>query len=212
MLHDLSDWLIDFATSSWAVAALAVSSFAEAIFFPIPPDPLLIAMGVLQPNLAIVFGIIVTVSSVAGALVGHWLGKRFGQPLLYRWFPDRLVDTAETLLARYGVWATLIAAFTPVPYKVFAISAGALDLDRRTFLLASVIGRGVRFISIGALIFLFGESIEDFATGNFELIMIVLGVAVVGGVIALAVWNRSRARHETVATGGGDETISTGDD
>ena len=212
MLHDLSDWLIDFATSSWAVAALAVSSFAESIFFPIPPDPLLIAMGVLQPNLAIVFGIIVTVSSVAGAMVGHWLGKRFGKPLVYRWFPDRLVDTAESLLARYGVWATLVAAFTPVPYKVFAISAGALDLDRRTFLLASIVGRGIRFITIGVLISLFGKSIEDFIISNFELITIVVGVGVVVGVVALAFWHRSRARYESVATGGGDESVSTGDD
>ena len=124
LLHDLSDWLLGFADSDWAIVVLLSSSFAESIFFPIPPDPLLLAVAIAQQPIAVLLGLLVAVASVAGAVVGHALGMRLGRPILTRMFSEGKVAYVDRLFERYGLWAILIAAFTPVPYKVFAIAAG----------------------------------------------------------------------------------------
>ena len=199
LLHDLSDWLIGFAGSDWAILVLVVSSFAEAVFFPVPTDPLLVGVAILQPHLGILLGVLVTVASVAGAVVSHWLGRRLGRPLLDRWFSPAKVEQVERAFKKFGVWAVLIAAFTPVPYKVFAISAGALDFDRRTFIVASLVGRGARFITLGALVFLFGESVETFIADNFEVLTIAITLTLILGVAIWVVLHR--LRRQTGAAG-----------
>ena len=184
-----------FASSDWSIVILAAVSFTESIFFPIPPDPLLVGIAILRPHTALWLGALVTVSSVAGALVGHWLGRRFGRPLIYKLVDREKVATVERLFNRYGGWAVLIAAFTPVPYKVFAISAGILDLDRRTFVVASLVGRGGRFLLLGALIFVFGQSIQQFIHSNFEIITAVFAAVLIAVLTAMAiVVRRRRAR------------------
>jgi undecaprenyl-diphosphatase len=194
LLRDLSDWVVGFAGTDWAILALAVTSFVESIFFPIPPDLLLIGIGIVQPNLAIWLGALVALSSVAGALVGYWIGGRYGRPILYRMFPVARVQMVERMFNRYGMMAILIAAITPIPYKIFAISAGALDLDKRTFIVASLIGRGVRYITVGLLIFVFGESIQAFIADNFGGITFALAVAAIVAVAAWGLVHRRRAR------------------
>ena len=196
LFHELSDWVVGFADSDWAALILALASFSESIFFPIPPDPLLIGVGILQPENALWLAGIVTLSSVAGALVGHWLGKRFGRPLLYRIAPEDKVLAVEKTFQRHGAWAILVAAFTPLPYKVFAISAGILDMDRRRFVVASLIGRGARFFLLGGLIFVYGDSIEGFIDRNFEVLTVGLGLAAIVVVGLTAVYaHRRRARN-----------------
>ena len=192
LLHDWSAWLEGFASSPWAVLILAAASFCESIFFPIPPDPLLIGTALLQPHLALFLGALVTVSSVAGAVVGHWLGRRLGRPLLYRFFAEDTVLRVERLFQRYGAWATLVAAFTPLPYKVFAIAAGVLDMDRRTFVIASLVGRGARFMAIGLLVFLFRDEIEEFVSQNFEMLTVAAAAAAVAAAVAWALLHRAR--------------------
>ncbi len=194
LLHDLEEWLLAFAESEWAIGVLALASFSEAIFFPVPPDPLLLGIAVVQRPLALWLAILVTLTSVAGALVGHWLGRRLGRPILNRLFSERAIEVAETWLSRYGAWATAIAAFTPIPYKVFAITAGVLDLDRRTFVIASLIGRGARFLALGALAMLFGEEIRTFIDDNFGTLTIAAGIAVV---LLLVAWQLFRRRAKS---------------
>lgn len=206
LLHDLSDWVVGFAESDWAIVALALTSFFESIFFPIPPDPLLLGIGLVQRELAIPLGVLAAVSSVAGAFVGHWLGGRLGRPLLHRLFSDANIQRVEIMFQRYGVWATLIAAITPVPYKVFAITAGVLDMDRRTFIVASLVGRGARFVSVGVLVFLYGDSIEAFVTGNFELLSIAVVAAVVVGAAAWAMLRRGRVPGPAAGPGSAIES------
>ena len=181
-IGELSHWLIGFADSNWAIAVLAATAFTESIFFPIPPDPLLIGMSFVHPKAALLFAAVATVASVAGAVLGRWLGKRFGRPVLERFVSAEKVDRVETMFNRYGVWAIMIAAITPVPYKVFAITAGVLDMPQAPFIVASLIGRGARLFLIGALIFLFGESIQGFLEGRLELVMIAMGIATVAAV------------------------------
>lgn len=193
-LHDLSDWLLDFADSDWAIVVLGLSSFAESIFFPVPPDPLLVGVGLVQPHLAIWLGVLVTLASVAGAVVGHWLGGRLGRPILNRYFDDGKILMVERMFKRYGMWATLMAAFTPIPYKLFAITAGVLNLDRRTFIIVSLVGRGARFITLGTLVYFFGEEIESFIADNFGLLTLALGMAVLAAAVAWGLVHRRRTR------------------
>ena len=195
----LFDWVADFAESDWAVLILAVNSFTESIFFPVPPDLLLIGIAVLDPDKALWLAGIVTVASVAGAVVGHWLGRRFGRPILHRLVAESKILTVERLFQKYGAWAVLVAAFTPIPYKVFAIIAGALDLDRRRFVLVSLAGRGARFFAIGVLIFAFGEDIEDFIGDNFGLLTIAAATVLMVGLSIVALIARRRRTGDTVA-------------
>ena len=195
VLHELNNWLLSFAESEWAIGILALASFTESIFFPVPPDPLLLGIALVQQPLALWLAVIVTISSVEGALVGYWLGKRIGRPILSRLFSTDMILVAERWLGRYGVWATILAAFTPIPYKVFAITAGVLALDRRTFIVASLIGRGARFLTIGGLILFFGEEIESFLADNFE-VLTVFGALL--GIVLLVTWrviSRIRRRN-----------------
>ena len=194
-LRELKDWVLGFADSEWSAVALALNSFTESVFFPIPPDVLLVGIAIRQPEMAIWFALLATVSSVAGAVVGYWLGRRVGRSLLNRLVSGDKVEKAERLVSRYGVWAILVAAFTPVPYKVFAILAGMLDLNLRTFVVASLIGRGARFLILGILLFFYGESIEEFIDENFGLLTLATAAAVIVGLgIFLAVAQRRRAR------------------
>ena len=150
-LEGLTTWFAGFAGSEWALIVLAIATFLESIFSPIPPDPLLIPMSVLRPEMAIWYGLVATISSLMGALVGHWLGSRFGRPILSRFASESKIDLAESLFNRYGAWALLAAAITPIPYKVFTVLAGVLKFDTKRFLIVSLIGRGARFIGLGIL-------------------------------------------------------------
>ncbi len=192
LLHDLSDWLLGFADSEWAIAMLAFASFIEAIFFPIPPDPLLIAIAIVQQPIAILLGILTAAASVAGALVGHAIGAWLGRPVLSRMFSEDKTARVDQLFERYGTWAILIAAFTPIPYKVFAIAAGVWRMDRRKFLIASAIGRGARFGAIGLLVFLFGKEIESFISDNFELLTAGVSLLAVAAAVAWYIIHRRR--------------------
>ena len=196
LLHDLKDWTLDFADSDWALGALLLLTFSESTFFPIPPDPLLIAVGVANPSSAIWVAALVTLASVAGAYVGHFLGRRVGRPLLDRLVSESKVARAEALFNKYGAWAILVAAFTPIPYKVFTILAGVLDLPIRPFLLASLIGRGARFLTISVLIYLFGESIQDFIDQQFGLLTIAAGAGLIIVIAGYLVYRRVRSTRE----------------
>ena len=198
LYHRLSDWVVGFAESDWAVLILAVNSFTEAIFFPVPPDVLLIGIAVQEPERALWLAGIVTVSSVAGAVVGHWLGRRWGRPLLHRLVSPAKTETVERLFRKYGTWAILLAAFSPVPYKVFAILAGVLELDRRSFVAASAAGRGARFFAIGVLVFFYGEEIEGFIGDNFEILTLAVTAA---ALLVLGVVLAARRRRNSDAEG-----------
>ena len=89
------------------------------------------------------------------------------------------MELAENFFKRYGIWAILVASLTPVPYKVFVILAGILRLDLRLFLIASLVGRSIRFFSLGALFYIFGEPIEGFVNSNFGLLTIAIAAVLV---------------------------------
>lgn len=198
-LQEISDWLLGFADSGWAVPFLAVTSFSESIFFPIPPDPLLIGAAIANPGASIWYAGVVTLFSVGGAMIGHWLGLRFGRPLLNRMFSPDKIEPVERMFNKYGLWTILVAAFTPLPYKLFAIMSGVLDLDRKTFFVASLIGRGSRFFALGILIFVFGEDIKTFLDKHFQTLTIGVGATIVLAIVIIAAFYANRRSNSNAS-------------
>ena len=176
--------MLDWAASPYAPLALFIFAFWESSFFPIPPDPLLIAMAVASPELSLVFAAICTVASTAGAGLGYFIGQRGGRPIVERLFSEHKVNAAQRLYQRYDVWAVGAAAFTPIPFKVFTITAGVAQLNFPRFMIASALGRGGRFFLVGTLIFFFGPTIQNWIDNYFEyltgafLVLLVLGFLV----------------------------------
>ena len=190
--------MLDWAGSPWAPLALILFAFWESSFFPIPPDPLLITMAVARPELGLVYAAIATLASVAGAALGYLIGNRGGRPIVERLFkPDKIL-LAERLFQRYDVWAVTAAAFTPIPFKVFTITAGVAQLDFRRFILASIAGRGGRFFLVGGLVTIFGESIERWIDQYFEFVTVGFLVLLVAGFVVIRYVGQYLARREGV--------------
>jgi membrane protein YqaA with SNARE-associated domain len=161
----LYDWTMRWAEHRLAPKALAVLTFSESVFFPIPPDVLLAPMVLAKPQRAWSLATLTTVSSVIGGVVGYCLGYYMFEPWIqpmitelgYQHRFDRVVDWFD----QWGVWVVFIAGFSPVPYKLFTLSSGFLQMAFLPFLLASAIGRGMRFFLVAGLIRWGGKAMEQ---------------------------------------------------
>lgn len=154
-------------------------SFMESSFFPIPPDILLIAMSLSNPTLALWYAGITTLASVIGGILGYAIGAKAGRPLLKRWVSEKQIEKINGLFQRYGGWAVGIAGFTPIPYKVFTISAGVFGINMKVFIVASVLSRGARFFLEGIFIFYLGAKAKIFLENYFEVITISVSVMLI---------------------------------
>jgi membrane protein YqaA with SNARE-associated domain len=142
---------------------LAAVSFTESSVFPIPPDVLLAPMTLAQPNRWWRFALLTTVASVLGGLFGYLIGYAAIEavtPVLHRVGYWEHFETAHSWFARYGFWAIFAAGFTPIPYKVFTIAAGAAHMGLLPFTLGSMVGRGARFLFVAGLVRWGGAPIE----------------------------------------------------
>ena len=139
-------------------------SFAESSFFPIPPDVMLAPMCLATPRRAWSFAMLTTLTSVAGGLFGYSIGY-FAIDTLLPWLQERsywpAYQTAVDWFGRWGFWAVFIAGFSPIPYKVFTIAAGALSMAILPFTLASLVGRGMRFFLVAGLMAWGGARMES---------------------------------------------------
>ena len=161
-------------------------SFAESSFFPIPPDVMLAPMALAQPNKAFRLALLTTLFSVLGGILGYCIGF-FMFDSIAPWLQEtRYWDkylTAEAWFTDWGFWAVLVAGFSPIPYKVFTIAAGALNMFFIPFVLASIVGRGARFFLVAMLIAKGGEKLESKLRQYMDLIgWVVVGLVVIGGV------------------------------
>lgn len=195
LISELSHWLESFATSEWAILVMFVVAFVESIFSPFPPDPILIAASIFNPKMALIFAAIVTIASVAGALGGYWLGDRFGRPVLDRFVSPEKVERVEVMFDKHGTWAIIFAAISPIPYKVFAITAGAMEMRLKPFIIASLIGRGARMFLWAVLILLFGETALELIETRGLLIGALSGAAIVAAFILYLLYIRIRRRR-----------------
>ncbi|MGV3583332.1 MAG: YqaA family protein [Methylophilus sp.] len=143
---------------------LGLLSFAESSFFPVPPDVMLAPMCLATPTKAWRYALITTITSVLGGLFGYFIGTTAFdviQPHLQASHYWGAFQTAETWFKEYGVWAVFIAGFSPIPYKVFTIAAGALSMSILPFTIASLIGRGGRFFIVAGLMKWGGANMES---------------------------------------------------
>ncbi|MFW6162682.1 MAG: YqaA family protein [Planctomycetota bacterium] len=263
----LYDWVLHWAHTPYGTPALILLSFCESSFFPVPPDPLLMALALARRRRAFYYALVCSAASVLGGLLGYLIGYALwnpvGAPILRSpaameplnashevvvvekveppWVTvrhaegelDRLhrsrlhVDPpnpdaepgrrvgdieyereqtaaplrpgqtayfmtdkyhkARSWYERYGEWIVFLAAFTPIPYKVFTILSGLAQLDLLKFTLASVVGRSTRFFLVGTLIYVFGRPIRRFIDKYFNLLTFVFVLLLVGGFLIFKV-------------------------
>ena len=176
LIRRMYNWVISWSEKKSAEYALAGLSFAESSFFPIPPDPLLIAMVTARPKKWLRLAAITTVASVIGGMLGYLLGRLIIEaimPVIISAGYEGAYHTATEWFSNWGVWAVLIAGFTPVPYKIFTIAGGAAHMLLVPFLIGSIIGRGGRFFLVAYLMHHFGVRYKD----KIEKYIDILGVA-----------------------------------
>jgi membrane protein YqaA with SNARE-associated domain len=189
VLRRLFDWVLHWAETPYGTWALFLLAFCESSFFPIPPDVLLIALAVAVPKKAFKYALVCSAGSLFGGCFGYLIGWQFmvglgdGIIRLYR-----LQDNYEYirhLYVTYDAWAVGIAGLTPIPYKVFTITAGAFRINFVVFLLASAISRSARFFAVGGLIYLFGPKIQSFIDRYFNTLVVVFVILFVLGFVVI---------------------------
>ena len=150
---------------SMGVEGLALNSFIESFFLVPPPDFLLITMDLANPNKALYYALICTIASAFGGAIGYGIGYWGGRPA-FNWFfrkgGKEKFEAVENMYNKYGTLAVFFSAFTPIPYKVFTIASGTLNMNFWKFMLASFFGRGARFFIVSIVLMLFGEAIKQY--------------------------------------------------
>ena len=186
-LRRLYDWVLSWASSPYAVPVLFTVSFVESSFFPIPADPLLIALILGLRKRAFYYAFICTAGSVFGGIFGYFVGSflwwtetmEFSSIATFFFtyvpgFTEQLFYNIQAQYESYNFVVIFTAAFTPIPYKVFSISAGAFDINFFTFVVASILGRGLRFYGITVVLWYFGRPVKKIIDKYFDLLAILL--------------------------------------
>lgn len=196
-LRRLYDWVLSWADSPYGALALFVLAFAESVFFPIPPDVLLIALALGRRSRALWFGLICSAGSILGGMTGYalghfaWLTGGDFTPLAH-FFYDVIPGFSESVYfelgERFESWGFVIvftAGFTPVPYKLFTVSAGAFAINFPLFVLASAVSRTARFLLVSGLIWKFGPSVKRFIDRYFNILAVAFAVVLAAGFAVL---------------------------
>jgi len=194
----LYDWVLHWAETPFGPLALFILAFAEASFFPVPPDPLLIALVLGVQRKAFRFALNCTVASVTGALLGYSIGyfvwwnadQSFSSVAMFFFnhipgFTNDVFYNVKTLYDEWDFWIIFSAGFTPIPYKVFTITSGAFQINLTMFIIASMISRSARFFLVSWLIWKYGESIRSFIDKYFNLLAIAFTILLVGGFVII---------------------------
>ena len=199
-LRRLYDWVLHWAETKYGVAALFLLALAESSFFPIPPDVLLIPLALGARSKALRFALVCSVASIAGGMVGYgigyfsWWNGAGAYSAVAIFFFNHIPGFSEQVFIniqeKYEIYNFLIvftAGFTPIPFKIITISAGAFSVNFLMFLLASTISRSVRFFLVALLIRQFGEPITAFIDKYFNILSIIFTILLIGGFLLLKV-------------------------
>jgi len=184
-MSGLVEWVIGWAQSPSANIALFVIAFAESSFFPIPPDILLIAMALLRPEEAFILALICSAGSILGGIFGYFLGWLGGRPFLHRVFSEEKILMVKNAYEKYEVWAIAVAGFTPIPYKVFTLSAGTFEIPFKPFVAASAVSRSARFFLVGMAIYFWGEPVRIILEKYFNWFTLAFVVLLLGGFLVI---------------------------
>ena len=197
LIRKLYDWVLSWADTSYGSIALFLVAFSEAAFFPIPPDVLLIALALGSRGKSFKFALICSIASVTGGIAGYgighflwWNGDCYN--MAARFFFDNIPGFNEDLFLnikeQYDIHGFIIiftAGFTPIPYKLFTITAGAFNISFLSFLIAATISRSVRFFLVSFLIRKYGPNVKDFIDQYFNLLTVIFLVMLIGGYVLI---------------------------
>jgi membrane protein YqaA with SNARE-associated domain len=190
-IHRLYDWVLSWAETPYGSPILFVVSFLESSFFPVPPDVLQIALSVSKPRRAFWYATVSLIGSVLGALLGYYIGFKFWeitQDFFFAYIPNfdqESFNKVKELYHTYDFWAVFIAAFTPIPYKIFTIAAGVCHISLFMLFFASIIGRGLRFYLVALLFFFFGSAIKVQIEKYFNYLVIILTILIIAGFVVI---------------------------
>lgn len=186
VIRRMYDWVLHWAETPSGAPALFLLAVAESSFFPIPPDVLLIALCIAVPARSFRFAMIASVGSVLGGVIGYGIGIGLWDLLaqyFYHYVPgftEQTFNYVQHLFATYDFWTVFTAGFTPIPYKVITIGAGVFEINFAIFLLASAIGRSLRFILVAWLIYKYGPSMREFIEKYFNILTFAVMVLLIG--------------------------------
>ncbi len=185
MIRRLYDWTITMSDHPRALWVLAMVAFVESSVFPIPPDVLMIPMILARPNRAWLIAAVAMVASVLGGLLGYAIGalayEQLGQPILEMLGKGDAMGEFSTRFNNVGFWAVLTAGITPFPYKVITIMSGWTAMPLATFIITSIIARGLRFFLVAALLWKFGAPIRGFIEKRLGLMTVIFVILLFGG-------------------------------
>tara|TARA_Y100000768_G_C23878571_1_gene634061 strand:+ start:153 stop:773 length:621 start_codon:yes stop_codon:yes gene_type:complete len=198
-IRSIYDWVINLSKKPNGSRSLALISFSEASFFPIPPDVLLIPLCLGNRNKALRFALICSVFSILGAILGYYIGKLLWWDipgvaysglanLFFEYVPginDNGFMKIKNLYDNWNFWIVFTAGFTPIPFKLITISAGTFNINFILFVLASVISRSARFFIVASLIRFFGEPIRNFIENYFNLLAVIFTILLICGFILI---------------------------
>ncbi len=189
IIRRLYDWVLSWAETPYGVPVLGALAFVEASFFPVPPDVLLMALALAVPLKSFRFALIASIGSVAGGALGYVIGWGLWDvvaPYFYQYIPGVTVagfDQVGGLFEQYDFWIIFAAGFTPIPYKIFTIAAGVFGVNFPIFMLASLVGRSLRFFIVAVMFYYFGKPARQLIEKYFNLLSILLLIALIGVIL-----------------------------
>ncbi|MBH49336.1 MAG: cytochrome B [Candidatus Marinimicrobia bacterium] len=199
LIRKLYDWVLHWAQTPFGPLVLFILAFAESSFFPIPPDVLLIALALGVRNKSMYFAFLCSIASIAGGICGYgigyflwWEGSTYSDLAHFFFnnvpgFSKDLFTSVQNQYNEHGFFIIFTAGFTPIPYKIFTITAGAFNIDLINFVIASTVSRSARFFLVASLIWRFGESIKSFIDKYFNILTIVFTILLIGGFLLIKV-------------------------
>lgn len=188
-IKKLYDWSIDVASRKNAVWFLAMLSFIESSFFPIPPDITLIPMCLAKREKSVFYATVATVASTLGGLLGYAIGfflfETIGKPILNFYSLNETFMSFQSHYNEYGGWIVFAGGLTPIPYKVITIASGVANMDISLFVITSILGRALRFYIEAALIWKYGDSIRNFIEKYLGVLTFAFLILLLGGFYVL---------------------------
>lgn len=183
LIRWLYDWTLEWAKHPHSAKALSALSFLEASIFPLPVDPLLLAMGFSKPKKSFYFSFLTTLFSVLGAFGGYYIGVTAWDavsPFFFQYvFPEKLFNNTVENLQSATFISIFIAGFSPIPFKIFTIAAGVVSAPLMPFFVATVLARGLRYFVLGGIIYFMGDKAQKWIEDNFEKMTIIVSVLLV---------------------------------
>ncbi|MAR78599.1 MAG: cytochrome B [Rhodospirillaceae bacterium] len=180
MIKNLYDWILRMAEHRLSAPILCLIAFSESIFFPIPPDVMLIPMILVKRSMAWIYAGLTTIFSSLGGLIGYFVGYFFYEKIGVLIVPENTLNQYQIHFNQYGLLIILASGFLPIiPFKLFTIASGFFDLSLGIFIIGSIISRGLRYYLIAGLLWKFGKRVRNFIETNLNLLFFIFALILI---------------------------------